>query len=385
MAEEYTALLKNQTWELVPSPQHAQYSIFLLVYVNDIIITGSPTAPLSTLLESLQKEFAIKDLGELHYFLGIELKRTPDGILLHQTKYAADLLARAKMQDAKPVTTPCVAGSDIPSSHCGELFSDPYLYRSTVGALQYLTLTRPDIAFAVNTACQFMHAPTEVHWQFVKRILRFVRGTQHHGMLFTRSRNFHLHAFSDAGWAEDHDTRRSVGGFGIFLGSNLISWSSRKQRTVARSSTEAEFKSLADTTAQLIWIEALLRDLGISWQGPPVLWCDNISAIYLTGNPIFHARTKHVEIDYHFVRERIAKNQLHVQYISTTDQPADIFTKGLSTARFRLLQSKLTVCSATSACRGVSKETISCPDSATIFPPLAHQARSILSKEKRAR
>lgn len=332
------------------------YSMFLLVYVDDIILTGSHTAPLSTLITTLQQEFAITDLGDLHYFLGIELQHTTNGLLLHQGKYATDLLNRAQMSDARPVTTPCVVGTDPPSICHGDLLSDPTQYRSIVGALQYLTITRPDIAYAVNTACQYMHAPTVVHWQFVKRILRFLRGTTNHGILFTCSSSLHVHAFSDAGWAGDQDTRRSVGGYGIFLGHNLISWSSRKQRTVARSSTEAEFKCLADTTAELIWLEALLQDLRLPWHGPPVLWCDNISAIYLTGNPVFHARTKHVEIDYHFVRERISQRKLLVQYISTIDQPADIFTKGLSTSRFRLLQTKLTVRSATFACGGLSKD-----------------------------
>ncbi|XP_048138567.1 secreted RxLR effector protein 161-like [Rhodamnia argentea] len=215
------------------------------------------------------------------------------------------------MDKARAVATPCPTNSDPPSLHRGALFHDPTPYRSKVGALQYVTITRPDLVYDVTIACQFMHVPTETHWPYVKRILRFISSTLSHGILFTKGSQGFLHAFSDAGCAGDHDTRRSVGGYAIFLGSNLISWSSRKQRTVARSSIEAEFKCLADTTTEIIWIQALLSDLRITFQKSPVLWCDNISAIYLSDNPVFHARTKYMEIDYHlFVSELISANYM---------------------------------------------------------------------------
>ncbi|PKI48919.1 hypothetical protein CRG98_030695 [Punica granatum] len=188
-----------------------------------------------------------------------------------------------------------------------------------------------------------MHKPYVTHWLAVKRILRYLKGTITHGLYLRPSSVSTLHGFSDADWAGNLDDRRSISGFIIFLGSNSISWSSKKQRTVARSSTESEYKSLANATAEIIWLQSLLQELGFSQSRAPTLWCDNISAIYLTANPVFHARTKHIEIDYHFVRERFMRGQLHIQFISSDDQLADGLTKGLPSARFSTFRSKLHV------------------------------------------
>ncbi|CAL9003000.1 unnamed protein product [Prunus brigantina] len=314
--------------------------IYLLIYVDDILVTGSDPSRITTLISDLGRQFSMKDLGPANYFLGMELVRTPSGLSITQTKYVVDLLKRVNMHEAKPVPTPALSGRRLSISN-GDPLPDPTEYRSTVGALQYLTLTRPDIAFAVNQVCQFMHQPTTAHWLAVKRILRYLNGTLTHGLFYSPSTLF-LSAFSDADYAGNPNDRRSTGGYCVYLGTNLISWSSKKQRGVSRSSTEAEYRQLAYTAATLSWFRALFQDLHLPAPCPK-LWCDNISALSLASNPVFHSRTRHVEVDYHYVRERVVRNELLVAYCSTVDQIADIFTKGLSSARFSLLRSKLPV------------------------------------------
>jgi hypothetical protein len=188
-----------------------------------------------------------------------------------------------------------------------------------------------------------MHRSIKLHWQVVKRILRYLKNTITHRLLLQKTSSNSLQAFSDVDWAGCPDGRCSTGVYCVFLGSNLISWSSRKQPTVSRSSTEVEYKSVVNTGAELLWIQSLLRDLVLQLHYPPKLWYDNIGATYLSVNPIFHARTKHVKIDFHFVQE-VAAKLLKILFIQTSDQLADVLTKPLVSKRFHLLSSKLNVC-----------------------------------------
>jgi len=306
-------------------------TMYVLVYVDDIIVASSTDQATSALLKDLQKNFALKDLGDLHYFLGIEVKKVRNGIVLTQHKYANDLLKKTGMVDCKPMSTP-LSTSEKLSLHEGSLLGpdDATQYRSIVGALQYLTLTRPDIAFPVNKVCQFLHAPTTVHWAAVKRILRYIKQCTQLGLNIHRSMSTLVSAFSDADWAGNVDDRKSTGGFAVFIGSNLVSWSARKQATVSRSSTESEYKAMANATAELMWVQTLLRELGVKSPQAAKLWCDNLGAKYLSANPVFHARTKHIEVDFHFVRERVSQRLLEIEFIPSGDQIADGFTKALS-------------------------------------------------------
>lgn len=194
----------------------------------------------------------MKDLGVLHYFLGVKVQPTDQGLFLCQTKYAIDLLQRASMIDAKPISMPFVVGQHLTAE--GILYIDPTLFRLLGGALQHLTITWPDLLFSVNSICQFMHAPTEDHFRALKRILRYIKGTIHYGFQLQQQSTHELLAYFDADWASCPNTCRFTTSYAIFLGSNLISWSFKKQSTVSRSSAEAEYRSLVVATVDLAWI-----------------------------------------------------------------------------------------------------------------------------------
>uniref|UniRef100_A0A2N9IZW0 Integrase catalytic domain-containing protein n=1 Tax=Fagus sylvatica TaxID=28930 RepID=A0A2N9IZW0_FAGSY len=284
---------------------------YLLLYVDDIVLTSNTPSFLDHLIAQLSKIFDLKDLGQLHYFLGLQVTRTSAGLHLNQAKYASDLLKKHNMMDSKPAKTPSCPNTRL-SLHEGDPLPDPHAYRSLVGALHYLTFTRPDISFSIHQVCQYMSAPTTIHFAAAKRILRYLRGTLFHGIAFHPG-PLTLSAYTDADWAGDPDDRRSTSGYLVYLGSNPITWSAKKQPTVSRSSTESEYRALAIASAELCWIRALLKDLGIYLSQPPLLWCDNVSALAIASNPVFHARTKHIEVDFHFVRERVLRKDLIVK------------------------------------------------------------------------
>jgi hypothetical protein len=279
-------------------------TIYVPVYVDDIIVASSSPEVIVALLWDLEEEFSLKDIGELHYFLGIEVTRMQEGITLSQWKYSEDLLRRAGMQNCKVVSTP-LSTSERLSAHAREKLGpiDSTNYRSMVRGLQYLTLTRPDLSFSVHKVCQFLHAPTTLHLMAAKHILRCVKGTIDVGLQIARSPSMLISGLAYGDWAGCMDGHRSIGGFSVFLGSNLISWSARKQLMVSWSSTKAEYKAIANATVEIMWVQTLLTELGIPHSAAVSLWCDNLGATYLPANPIFHARTKHIEVDYHFVRE----------------------------------------------------------------------------------
>lgn len=335
---------------------HRGSSIFiLLLYVDDIILTGNDTPLLHKFIARAQAEFALKDLGALTYFLGLEITSTSTGLFVGQAKYAYDILSRAKLLEAKPIATPLVSGTSLQQK--GTLFNDPSLYRSLVGALQYLTITRPDLSYAVNHVSQFLHSPTNDHFEAVKRILRYVKGTIHLGLSFTRQPYLSVLGYSDADWARCVDTRRSTYGYSIFLGGNLVSWSAKKQPTVSRSSCESEYHALANTASEVLWLAHLLKELQISLAATPVLLCDNRSAVFLSQNLISHKRAKHIDIDCHFVRDYVSAGKLVTKFVPSHLQLADIFTKSLPRPAFEFLRSKLCVRSnPTHNLRGVVKD-----------------------------
>lgn len=334
---------------------HGAHQLFLLLYVDDIVLTGSDSGLLNQFITSLGHAFDIKDLGPLTYFLGLHVHYSHDCLHLSQQKYAHDLLHRHQMLDCKPTSTPLAAKTPLTAAD-GDLLSFPTAYREVVGCLQYLTITRPDLAFAVNTVAQFMSTPRSSHMIAVKRILRYLKGTIDFGLtLRPQSLSTRISAYSDADWAGCPDSRRSTTGYLIYLGSNLISWCSKKQPTVARSSTESDYRSLAHACAETAWLSSFLVELGVHLQFPVHLHCDNLSATYLAANPVFHARTRHIELDYHFVREKVALGSHRVSFIPSIDQVADLLTKSLPKPRHNILRSKLVQPSPSSLRGGVSE------------------------------
>ncbi|KAB2626075.1 hypothetical protein D8674_017735 [Pyrus ussuriensis x Pyrus communis] len=312
--------------------------VIVLVYVDDILVTGPNSQLCQQFITQFSSQFPIKDLDPLHYFLGLEVHRSSQGIFVHQSKYLLDLLKKTNMEGAKPCCTPL---SSKKLDNSGPLLSNPTEYRSIVGGLQYLTWTRPDLAFVAT-----------------KRVLRFLKGSLSHGLWLTKC-PIHLSAYSDADWAGCTFDRRSTSGYCV----------AKKQSTVVGSSTEAEYRSLAHTAAELTWVYKILRDLHFPIPTLPTLWCDNILAISLASNPVFHARTKHVEIDYHYIRELVLANLLKVQYVCSEDQLADLHTKSLSKSRFQFLCSKLPIgiCSdSPSSLRGCIRENDKSPISVTV-------------------
>ncbi|XP_020231175.1 uncharacterized protein LOC109811763 [Cajanus cajan] len=247
------------------------------------------------------------------------------------------------MEDSKGISTPMIGGQQL--AKAGTLFDDPTLYRSVVGALQYATITRPEIAFSVNKVSQFMCSPMEEHWKVVKRILRYLKGTIKHGLVFAPARStssFNLTAFTDADWAVDPNDRGSTSAACIYLGPNMVSWWSKKQLLVARSSTEAEYRALAQAVTEVLWIQSLLKELKVHLNTPIVL-CDNQSTVALSHNPILHSRSKHMELDIFFVREKVISKALVVSHVPAQHQYANVLTKALSPKRFLFLCSKLNV------------------------------------------
>ncbi|RVW42670.1 Retrovirus-related Pol polyprotein from transposon TNT 1-94 [Vitis vinifera] len=254
--------------------------LMVLIYVDDLIITGSNADSIAALKKKLQGKFPVKDLGPLKYFLGIEVATSRKGLFLNQRKYTIDLLRDSNMLNSKPANTPF--DSKLQLDKLGDPLDSPNYYQKLVGKLIYLTITRPNISFAT------------IHY-----------------------------------------------GYCMFVGGNLVSWKSKKQPVVARSSAEAEYRAMAAASCEMVWLKNLLTDLGFSPTSPMKLFCDNQAAMHIAANPVFHERTKHIEVDCHFIRQQVQSKVIQTHYIRSSDQLADAFTKVLSSTVFHRLMFKL--------------------------------------------
>lgn len=304
------------------------------------MVTGSNIDEVTVLKKHLHASFGIKDLGHLHYFLGFEVTYLAEGISLSQRKFTQDLLLDTGFLTSKSVATPLPLHCKL-SPEEGELLQDPSYYRTIIGKLNFLTHSRPDLSYTVQTLSQFMQSPRTSHLQALEHTLRYLKGTSGQGILLQADGPLLLKAFSDSDWASCPFSRRSVTGYMILLGTSPISWKSKKQPTVSKSSVEAEYRAMSQAAAEITWLVRLLSELGLPHLHPVTLHCDNQSALQIAKNPVFHERTKHIEVDCHFTRDKVLEGLLELAYIPTHLQLADVLTKILPSPHHRELLSKL--------------------------------------------
>ncbi|KAJ0735424.1 putative RNA-directed DNA polymerase [Helianthus annuus] len=248
------------------------------------------------------------------------------------------------MEECHEINTPMEYGLKLSKNDPSEEVN-PNLYRKLVGSLMYLTNTRPDIMFAVNKISQFMEYPRRNHWEAGKRILRYIKGTVNHGIVYSKGSKGKLVAFSDSDYAGSIDDSKSTSGYVFNFGSGAIAWQSRKQKVVALSSTEAEYIALSLAGCQALWVKGILNSLQMHMDGPPTILCDNKSTICLAKDPVYHGKSKHIRIKYHFIRELIKNDEVEVRFCTTKEQVADILTKALQPKDFLRLKDLLHVTS----------------------------------------
>ncbi|KAK9069971.1 hypothetical protein SSX86_010369 [Deinandra increscens subsp. villosa] len=317
--------------------------VVLLVYVDDIVITGNNVTIIEKVKKALNSKFKIKDLGSLKYFLGIEVISRNNGLCLSQRKYCLELLAEYGLTGSKPVTCPleqnytlttlCAKNNNVLQNISG--------YQKLIGKLIYLSHTRPDIAYSVHFLSQFMHQPTNGHLQIALRLLRYLKKSPGMGILFTPGSVNDVKVYTDADWAKCLQTRKSVTGYCVFLGNTLISWKSKKQSTISRSTAESEYRAMCAGTCEIMWLINLLSELNIKVDLPVPLMCDNTAAISISSNPVFHDKTKHFELDLYFLRDQIVKGCIKPVSVPSEAQLADLFTKGLLVQQHELFCNKL--------------------------------------------
>ncbi|XP_039773535.1 uncharacterized mitochondrial protein AtMg00810-like [Panicum virgatum] len=314
----------------------------LLLYVDDMIITGNDSQFIDLVKMRLNDKFLMSDLSPLHYFLGLEVSSIPDGIYLSQEKYVQDLLSRAGLTNHRTVDTPMELGVHLRTTD-GEPLADPTHYRHLVGSLVYLGIIRPDISYAVHILSQFVSSPTQLHYTHLLRVLRYLCGTTSRRLFFPRSSPLHLQVYSDATWASDHSDRRSLSAYYVFLGSSLIAWKIKKQTAVSRSSAEAELRAMATVTAEVTWLRWLLEDFGVPVSTPTPLSSDSTGAISIARDPVKHELTKHIGVDASYMRSQVHDAVVALRYVPSEFQLADFFTKAQTRAQHAYFLSKLTL------------------------------------------
>ncbi|GJV06917.1 putative ribonuclease H-like domain-containing protein [Tanacetum coccineum] len=305
------------------------------VYVDDIIFGSTKKYMCTEFEDYMHKRFQMSSMGELTFFLGLQVKQQPDGIFISQDKYVADILKKFDFWSIRTATTPIESNKPLVKDEDGEDV-DVHVYRSMIGSLMYLTASRPDIMFAVCACARFQVTPKASHLNAVKRIFRYLKHQPKLGLWYPRDSPFELEAFSDSDYGGASLDRKSTTGGCQFLGRRLISWQCKKQTIVANSTTEAEYVAAANCCGQVLWIQNQMMDYGFNFMNTRI-HIDNESTISVIKNPVAHSRTKHIEIRFHFIRDCYEKRLIEVIKIHTDSNVADLLTKGFDVTRFNFL------------------------------------------------
>ena len=317
--------------------------VAVLVYVDDIVIASNDDNEVEQLKANLREVFKLRDLGSLKFFLGLEIARSSKGISICQRKYILELLEETGLMACKPASIPMDPNVKLFSDKDQPILDDPTVYRRMVGRPMYLTITRPDITFAVNKLCQFASAPQSLHLKAAYRVLHYLKGTIGLGLFYSAESDLKLKTYTDADWGSCLDTRRSTYGFCMFLGTALIAWKSKKQDVASHSSAESEYRAMSVAVKEVVWIANLCRELQAPQDKPIAFFCDSTAAIHIANNPVFHERTKHVELNCHQVRDMICSVLIKTLHVGTASQLADVFTKPIFPTQFNALIGKMSL------------------------------------------
>ncbi|GJV75643.1 retrovirus-related pol polyprotein from transposon TNT 1-94 [Tanacetum coccineum] len=316
-----------------------KHTLHVQIYVDDIIFASTDPKDCDRFSNEMSSKFQMSMMGQISFFLGLQISQNPRGIFINQSKYANEILKKFDLHKSDPVDTPMVERTKLDEDLSG-IPVDQTKYRSMIGSLMYLTASRPDLVFAVCMCARYQSRPTKKHLEAVKRVFRYLQGTINMGLWYPKDTAMALTAYADADHAGCQDTRRSTSGSAQFLGDKLVSWSSKKQTSTSISSTEAEYIAMSGCCAQILWMRSQLSDYGFAYNRIP-LYCDNKSAIALCCNNVQHSRSKHIDIRHHFIREQVEKGVVELYFVRTEYQLADIFTKALPRERFEFILPRL--------------------------------------------
>ncbi|GJT47683.1 ribonuclease H-like domain, reverse transcriptase, RNA-dependent DNA polymerase [Tanacetum coccineum] len=308
-------------------------TLLIGVYVDDLIITGTPKKEIDKFKAQMEEKFKMSDLGLLAYYLGIEVTQTNGDISIKQSAYASKILKEAGMLDCNETLIPMDLGTRLTKINEGTMVNSTK-YRSLIGCLRYLLHTRPDLSYSVGLLSRFMQEPREQHMKAIRQVLRYVKGTKDYGITYKHNEGNKIHGFSDSSYGVNTQEGKGTTGIIFYYGESPISWSTQKQATVALSSCESEFIAATAAATQALWLKRLLSKLTHSKEEKVTIMVDNKSAIALMKNPVFHGRSKHIDTKYHFIRECVEKEDIQVEFVSGEYQKADILTKALPKIKF---------------------------------------------------